>query len=97
VHPVFSWQTSKDSDSRVVFSWGDGHFRGTKDAGVASKAEEDQTKNNAITKGFQVLFDEDMGVDRLVDDHITDSEWFYTVFVTRSFALPDGIYSRPRV
>jgi len=94
VYAIF-WRTSKDSDGRVVFSWGDGHFRGTKEAGVASKAEEQQPKRKAITKGFQALFDEDMDVDRLVlDGHVTDSEWFYTVSVTRSFALGDGVLGR---
>ncbi|XP_062147284.1 transcription factor MYC2-like [Alnus glutinosa] len=94
VYAIF-WRTSKDSDGRVVFSWGDGHFRGTKEAGVASKAEEQQPKKKAITKGFQALFDEDMDVDRLVlDGHVTDSEWFYTVSVTRSFALGDGVLGR---
>lgn len=93
VYAIF-WRASKDSDGRVVFSWGDGHFRGTKEAGVASKAEEDQPKKKAITKGFQALLDEDMDVDRLVDGHVTDSEWFYTVSVTRSFALRDGVLGR---
>lgn len=101
VYSIF-WQTSKDSNGRVVFSWGDGHFRGTKDDVASKGAEDDQPKNRfglekkkaVITKGFQALFDEDMDVDRLLDGHVTDSEWFYTVSVTRSFALRDGVLGR---
>ena len=94
VYAIF-WQTSNDSSGRVVFSWGDGHFRGTRDVAAASKAEE-QPERKAITKGFQALFDEQNmeDVDRLVDGHVTDSEWFYTVSVTRSFALRDGVLGR---
>lgn len=93
VYAIF-WQTSKDSNGRVVFSWGDGHFRGTRDVAAASNAEE-QPKRKAITKGFQSLFDDqDMDVDRLVAGHVTDSEWFYTVSVTRSFALCDSVLGR---
>ncbi|XP_048320232.2 transcription factor MYC2 [Ziziphus jujuba] len=44
------------------------------------------------------LFEENVDVERLEDsgggDHVTDSEWFYTVSVTQSFGVGSGILGR---
>uniref|UniRef100_A0A5B7A0Z7 Transcription factor n=1 Tax=Davidia involucrata TaxID=16924 RepID=A0A5B7A0Z7_DAVIN len=98
VYAIF-WQASKDSSDRFVLSWGDGHFRGTKD--LASKASNGQLKfgfdleKKKVARGIQALFsDNSSDIDGLVDGEVTDSEWFYMVSVTRSFVDGDDIPGR---
>ncbi|KAJ6414967.1 hypothetical protein OIU84_003882 [Salix udensis] len=90
VYSIF-WQASKDTGGRPVLSWGDGHFRGNK-----KYASKDSNKQNHPKFGFDLerksLFNEDMDMDRLVDGDV--AEWYYTVSVTRAFAVGDGILGR---
>ncbi|KAG6633850.1 hypothetical protein I3843_12G076500 [Carya illinoinensis] len=102
IYSIF-WQTSKDSNGQVVLSWGDGHFRGSRD--FVSKVSNDKGDNQPrygygldrkrVSKGVQSLFPEDLDVDGVtLDGQVTDSEWFYAVSVTRSFAVRDGVLGR---
>lgn len=99
VYSIF-WQTSKDSNGCSVLSWGDGHFRGTRDfVSKANNIVNYQPKHGfsldkKVCKGAHALFLGDMDEDRPGDGHVTDSEWFYSVSVTRSFALSDGVLGR---
>ncbi|XP_011022409.1 PREDICTED: transcription factor MYC2-like [Populus euphratica] len=90
VYSIF-WQASKDASGRPVLSWGDGHFRGNK-----KYASKDSNKQNHPKFGFNIerksLFTEDTDMDRLVDGDV--AEWYYTVSVTRVFAVGDGILGR---
>nr|ADK91082.1 LMYC2 [Hevea brasiliensis] len=99
VYAIF-WQASKDATGRLVLSWGDGHFRGTKEFAAKACNKQNQPKfgfnleRKVINKESQTLFTDDMDMDRLPDVDVIDYEWFYTVSVTRSFAIDDGILGR---
>lgn len=103
------WQTSKDSATdRLVLSWGDGQFRGSKDLMLKSSngGAPNINANNIgfelerrkVAKGIQSLFTDTItsGVDGVVvDSEFPDSEWFFMVSVTRSFlAGEDNIVGR---
>ncbi|OIT23411.1 PREDICTED: transcription factor MYC2-like [Nicotiana attenuata] len=45
VYAIF-WQASKDANGRLIFSWGDGHFRGTKDLANSAKVRIPNVDNN---------------------------------------------------
>ncbi|XP_040988896.1 transcription factor MYC3-like [Juglans microcarpa x Juglans regia] len=98
VYSIF-WQKSTDNNGHAVLSWGDGHFRGTRN--FLSKASNDHdghkdgfsSEKLNESKGAQVLFaDQDLDIDKeAMDGHdVTDSEWFYSVSFTRSFSVRDG-------
>ncbi|KAJ9186694.1 hypothetical protein P3X46_002239 [Hevea brasiliensis] len=99
VYAIF-WQASKDATGRLVLSWGDGHFCGTKEFAAKACNKLNQPKfgfnleRKMINKESPTLFGDDMDMDRLVDVEVIDYEWFYTVSVTRSFAVEDGILGR---
>ncbi|KAG8645664.1 transcription factor MYC2-like [Manihot esculenta] len=97
VYAIF-WQASKDATTgRLVLSWGDGHFRGTKEFAAKDCNKQNQPKfgfnlqRKMTNKESQTLFSDDMDMDRLADVDVIDYEWFYTVSVTRSFTVDDGI------
>ncbi|KDP25207.1 hypothetical protein JCGZ_20363 [Jatropha curcas] len=98
------WQASKDASGRLVLSWGDGSFRGSNKDFAATRPN----KHNQFKFGFQLerkrssvnkdqlqyLFSENVDLDRLGDVDVTEDDWFYTVSVTRSFSVGDGILGR---
>ncbi|CAK7335830.1 unnamed protein product [Dovyalis caffra] len=90
VYSIF-WQASKDASGRLVLSCGDGHFRGNK-----KYANKESNKQNLSKFEFSLerksLFNEDMDMERLVDGDV--AEWYYTVSVTRAFAVGDGILGK---
>ncbi|KAE8662011.1 Transcription factor MYC3 [Hibiscus syriacus] len=98
VYSVF-WQASRDAQAHVVLSWGDGYFRGTRDfTGKSCNKMIQQRKGSG--KEVQDFFTE-LDMDRMVDGagagdcgDLTDYEWFYTVSMTQSFAVGDGIIGK---
>ncbi|XP_019192853.1 PREDICTED: transcription factor bHLH14-like [Ipomoea nil] len=77
VYAIF-WQASKGGHGRVVLSWGDGHFRGTKGVGP-SRSNHLQLQNKFEGEG-------------LVEGNVTEyAEWYYMVSMTKSFAAPDDL------
>ncbi|XP_077243095.1 transcription factor MYC2-like [Tasmannia lanceolata] len=76
VYAIF-WQTTKDSNGRLVLAWGDGHFRGTK---AARKPNEEQQKLRFNSSSASSM-----------DGDVTNAEWFYVVSLTRTFTEGDGI------
>ncbi|XP_022738037.1 transcription factor MYC2-like [Durio zibethinus] len=99
VYSIF-WQASRDAHGQLVLSWGDGYFRGTRDFTGKSSNKLSQPKfvsnfeRKRSGKEVQALFSEEMDMDRMVDGDVTDYEWFYTVSITRSFAIGDGILGK---
>ncbi|OAY59726.1 transcription factor MYC2 [Manihot esculenta] len=91
------WQVSKDVTGRLVLSWADGHFRGAKEFAAKACNKQNQPKfgfnleRKMINKESQTPFSDDMDMDRFADVDVIDYEWFYTVSVTRSFHVEDGI------
>ncbi|OAY27035.1 transcription factor MYC2 [Manihot esculenta] len=99
VYAIF-WQASNDPTGRLVLSWGDGHFRGAEEFAAKACSKQNQPKfrfnlgRKMTNKESQTLFSDNMEMDRLADVDVIDFEWFYTVSVTRSFAVEDGILGR---
>ncbi|KAF9601369.1 hypothetical protein IFM89_019101 [Coptis chinensis] len=91
------WQKSEDVNGGLVLAWGDGHFCGTKD--TITKQPNTQVNNNT----FGVGLEQKKALKGLISDYllettdwsmegdVTDIEWFYTMSLTRSFAVGDDI------
>ncbi|OAY56269.1 transcription factor MYC2 [Manihot esculenta] len=93
------WQASNDSTGRIVLSWGDGNFRGSKEFSTEPSNKLNQHKfsfnlERKMSKEFQVLFTDDMDMDRLADADGTNYGWFYTASASRSFDVGEGIVGR---
>ncbi|EEF43447.1 transcription factor MYC1 [Ricinus communis] len=97
VYAIF-WQASKEPNGRLVLSWGDGDFRDSKGLAVKpSNNKQNQLKygfnleRKKVTRDFQSLFGDEMDLERLADADVTNYGWFYTVSVTQSFNVGEGI------
>ncbi|KAE9613305.1 putative transcription factor bHLH family [Lupinus albus] len=88
------WQSSYDdySSSSTLLAWGDGYYKGDEDKSKpnnnnnkkASSAEQDHRKKvlrelNSLISGSSIEND-------TVDEEVTDTEWFFLVSMTQSFA-----------
>ncbi|XP_077246256.1 transcription factor MYC2-like [Tasmannia lanceolata] len=100
VYAIF-WQKCTDTtNGRAVLSWGDGHFRGTKNVGKVNQrfgfdcSNAQISERRRVLKGIHALMTEIPEKDDSVDGDVTDSEWFYVVSLTRSFSAGDGIPGR---
>ncbi|KAE8708554.1 homeobox-leucine zipper protein ATHB-12-like isoform X1 [Hibiscus syriacus] len=94
VYSIF-WQASRDARDHVVLSWGDGYFRGTRDFTCKSSNMLSQQRKRS-GKEVQGFFNEVMDMDRMVDGDgdFTDYEWYYTISMTLSFTVGDGILGK---
>ncbi|XP_022773594.1 transcription factor MYC2-like [Durio zibethinus] len=99
IYSIF-WQASRDAHGHLDLSWGDGYFRGTRDFTGKSSDKLSQSKfvskfdRKRSGKEVQALFNEEMDIERMVDGDVTDYEWYYTVSMTRSFVIGDGILGK---
>lgn len=96
------WETSYDNHGRLLLSWGDGHFKGTRDTLPSYPLKDhrrppppagSQSERKKLMKGIQALIGEchnnhDSSLDCDVD--VTDAEWFYVMSLARSFPVGDG-------
>ncbi|KAE8724059.1 Transcription factor MYC4 [Hibiscus syriacus] len=92
------WQTSNDDQGRLLLSWGDGHFQGTKDTSPkfhdnSSHIQGLHNERRKVMKGIQSLVGDNHDIDMSMIDgtDISDAEWFYMLSLTRSFSAGDGI------
>lgn len=96
------WQTTYDDHGSLLLSWGDGHFKGTKDTLVPSYPLKDhrhptgsQSERKKLMKGIQALIGEchnnnnNDDDDASLDCDVTDAEWFYVMSLARSFPAGD--------
>ncbi|XP_057778571.1 LOW QUALITY PROTEIN: transcription factor MYC2 [Salvia miltiorrhiza] len=83
------WQTSKDESGRIVLTWADGHFQGTKQKNPPSGSLQPERKK--VMRGIQALIGE--GVDPL-EGEVTDAEWFYVMSLAQSISLGDGVVGK---
>ncbi|GMI73667.1 hypothetical protein like AT4G00870 [Hibiscus trionum] len=95
------WQTSNDEQGRLVLSWGDGYFQGTKDASpklaganISNIACLDNERRK-VMKGLQGLIGDnnhEFDVSMINDaGGVCDAEWFYVMSLTRTFPVGEGI------
>nr|WIE96162.1 basic helix-loop-helix transcription factor [Loropetalum chinense var. rubrum]WIE96164.1 basic helix-loop-helix transcription factor [Loropetalum chinense var. rubrum] len=97
------WQTSNDDNGRLFLTWGDGHFQGMKDVLVPKSTittygsnnnqnrAEFRSERSKVMKGIQALICENPDINGSIDGDVTDTEWFYVMSLTRSFAAGDGV------
>ncbi|KAH0644386.1 hypothetical protein KY284_032270 [Solanum tuberosum] len=99
------WQSSSTSDFATpsVLGWGDGYYKGeeNKNKRRASSssanfvAEQEHRKKvlrelNSLISGVQVA-GAGSGGDDAVDEEVTDTEWFFLISMTQSFANGNGL------
>lgn len=91
------WQTSTDHNGRLLLSWGDGHFQGTKTPPPKHPPTNAKLERKKAIRGlFHALLndnpDTECSIDTDDDDgDVTDGEWFYVTSLARTF--PGGEYS----
>ncbi|KAG6393457.1 hypothetical protein SASPL_147699 [Salvia splendens] len=86
------WHTTKDDSGRIVLTWADGHFQGTKENSPSAPAGSLQPERKKVMRGIQALIG-DAASDPL-DGDVTDSEWFYVMSLAQSISLGDGVVGK---
>ncbi|KAK8636202.1 hypothetical protein V6N13_004907 [Hibiscus sabdariffa] len=76
------WQTSNDEHGRLLLSWGDGYFQGTKDASPRLVG--------ADVSNIKCL-DHEIDVSMINGTGFSDAEWFFVMSMTRTFPAGEGI------
>ncbi|CAN4075859.1 unnamed protein product [Withania somnifera] len=87
VYAIF-WQAYKDVNNRLILSWGNGHFRGSKDTD-SMKITGHGHQYHQLQKRFG--FD---GINDSNNNNVTDSEWFYMTSMTQYFMADDDLVVR---
>lgn len=88
------WHTSKDDSGRIILTWADGHFQGTKHKNPASVAGNPERKK--VMRGIHALIG-DGAPDHPttpLDGDVTDAEWFYVMSLAQSISLGDGVVGK---
>nr|WIE96202.1 basic helix-loop-helix transcription factor [Loropetalum chinense var. rubrum] len=80
VYAIF-WEASNDGNGPLAFSWGEGHYRGTKDSSMS--------KPNNRCDQLKVGFDS-----AVIDCEVTDSQWFFIGSASKTFADPNSLLNR---
>ncbi|XP_047954673.1 transcription factor MYC2-like [Salvia hispanica] len=84
------WQTTKDDSGRIVLTWADGHFQGTKEKSAPAGSLQPERKK--VMRGIQALIGD--GASDPLDGDVTDSEWFYVMSLAQSISLGDGVVGK---
>ncbi|CAL5197153.1 unnamed protein product [Lathyrus oleraceus] len=91
------WQTSYDySTSRQLLGWGDGYYKGEDDKEKAKKVilPEQQAHRNKVLRELNALISGSSSSDDVVDEDVTDTEWFFLTSMTHSFVNGSGLLSQ---
>lgn len=91
------WQTSYDySTNRQLLGWGDGYYKGEDDKEKAKKVilPEQQAHRNKVLRELNALISGSSGSDDVVDEDVTDTEWFFLTSMTHSFVNGSGLLSQ---
>ncbi|ONI06028.1 hypothetical protein PRUPE_5G035400 [Prunus persica] len=91
------WQSSYDYSGGTVLGWGEGFYKDERDKGKAkaktttSAADQEYRKKvlrelNSLISGADTSAD-----DAVVDQEVTDTEWFFLVSMTQSFVPGGGL------
>ncbi|XP_073271023.1 transcription factor bHLH14-like [Primulina huaijiensis] len=84
------WKSSRDDNNgRILLTWGEGHFQGTKQRSAKSVSPQPERKKIMIE--IQALIADATGP---VDGEVTDAEWLYVMSLAQSFSLGDGIVGK---
>ncbi|URE14076.1 hypothetical protein MUK42_10467 [Musa troglodytarum] len=89
------WQSSPASGATVL-TWGDGYYRGCEEdkrkplrSGASSTAEQEHRKR-VLRELNTLLYEGCGGGDDAADEEVTDTEWFFLVSMTQTFAPGAG-------
>ncbi|CAN7055819.1 unnamed protein product [Brassica oleracea var. botrytis] len=94
------WQPSYDFSGASVLGWGDGYYKGEEDKGKPKQRSiplpfstpADQEYRKKVLRELNSLISGGGGsVDEAVDEEVTDTEWFFLVSMTQSFASGAGL------
>ncbi|RWR86802.1 transcription factor MYC2 [Cinnamomum micranthum f. kanehirae] len=85
------WQSSVDVSGASLLGWGDGYYKGEEDRRkrrAASAADQEHRKRvlrelNSLVSG--------VASDDVVDEEVTDTEWFFLVSMTQLFVNGTGL------
>ncbi|CAI8608635.1 unnamed protein product [Vicia faba] len=91
------WQTSYDySTNRQLLGWGDGYYKGEDDKEKVKKVilPEQQAHRNKVLRELNALISGSSGSDDVVDEDVTDTEWFFLTSMTHSFVNGTGLVSQ---
>ncbi|OIV93007.1 hypothetical protein TanjilG_20669 [Lupinus angustifolius] len=91
------WQSSYNhSSSSTLLHWGDGYYKGTDDdkskhnnTKKTSSAEQDHRKK--VLRELNSLINGSSTENNIVYDEVTDTEWFFLVYMTQSFVDGSGL------
>uniref|UniRef100_A0A7I4A4V8 BHLH domain-containing protein n=1 Tax=Physcomitrium patens TaxID=3218 RepID=A0A7I4A4V8_PHYPA len=92
------WQLSALREGEMMLGWGDGYFRSAKENEIndarnmkGGSQEEDQQMRRKVLRELQALVN---GSEDDVSDYVTDTEWFYLVSMSHSYAAGVGTPGR---
>ncbi|CAJ2636353.1 transcription factor MYC2-like protein [Trifolium pratense] len=94
------WQPSYDySTATPLLGWGDGYYKGEDDKEKAKRVTrtitlEEQEHRKQVLRELNALISGSSGSDDVVDEDVTDTEWFFLTSMTQSFVNNSGSLSQ---
>jgi transcription factor MYC2 len=94
------WQPSYDySTATPLLGWGDGYYKGEDDKEKAKRVTriislEEQEHRKQVLRQLNALISGSSGSDDVVDEDVTDTEWFFLTSMTQSFVNNTGSLSQ---
>ncbi|GMJ16069.1 JASMONATE INSENSITIVE 1 [Hibiscus trionum] len=91
------WQSSYDYSGTAALGWGDGYYKGEEDKGKTklkaslSTVEEQEHRKRVLRELNSLISGSTATTDDAVDEEVTDTEWFFLVSMTQSFASGSGL------
>ena len=90
------WQSSYDYSGASVLGWGDGYYKGEEDKGkgkakTSSSAAEQEHRKKVLRELNSLIAGTSASPDDVVDEEVTDTEWFFLVSMTQSFVNGGGL------
>ncbi|WJX93538.1 hypothetical protein P8452_75049 [Trifolium repens] len=94
------WQPSYDySTATPLLGWGDGYYKGEDDKEKAKRVTrtislDEQEHRKQVLRELNALISGSSGSDDVVDEDVTDTEWFFLTSMTQSFVNNGGSLSQ---
>ncbi|KAM7525424.1 hypothetical protein LguiA_015326 [Lonicera macranthoides] len=90
------WQSSNgDYSTPPLLGWGDGYYKGEENKGkrknVITSAAEQEHRKKVLRELNSLISGSHASPDDAVDEEVTDTEWFFLVSMTQSFANGIGL------
>ncbi|CAN0842897.1 Transcription factor MYC2 [Linum grandiflorum] len=88
------WQSSYDFSGATVLGWGDGYYKGedkVKSAKRNFSPAEQEHRKKVLRELNSLISGPNSAADDVVDEEVTDTEWFFLVSMTQSFVNGVGL------